>query len=212
MQPGVRAVVFDVVGTLVEPFPPVAEAYRDVGRHHGVERSVGELRARFRDAWQRQEVIDAADPTPYATSRARERERWKSVVADVFGGDPASDAIFQDLWDHFGRAGAWRALPEGTQLVGEAKRAGLVVALASNFDERLLEIARSVEPLVQADHVFASSEIGWRKPAVEFFRRIEERLGLGPADLMIVGDDPKLDIAAGRRAGWHVYPVGRQSL
>lgn len=207
MQPGVRAVVFDVVGTLVEPFPPVAEAYRDVGRRHGVERTVEDLRARFRDAWRRQEAIDAAAPTPYATSRARERERWKSIVTDVFGGDPESDAIFHELWDHFGRAGAWRAVPEGTRLVEEAKRAGLVVALASNFDERLLEIARSVEPLVRADHVFASSEIGWRKPAIEFFRRIEELLGLGPADLVIVGDDPELDIAAGRRAGWQAIGV-----
>lgn len=207
MQPGVRAVVFDVVGTLVEPFPSVAEAYRDAGRRHGLERSTEQIESRFRDAWRRQEAVDAAAVTPYATSRARERERWKSIVADVFGGDLAVDAIFHDLWGHFGRPGAWRALPEGTRLVGEAKRAGLVVALASNFDERLLGIARSVEPLVQADHVFASSEIGWRKPAIGFFRWIEERLALGPSEIMIVGDDPELDVAAGRRAGWQAIVV-----
>jgi putative hydrolase of the HAD superfamily len=55
--------------------------------------------------------------------------------------------------------------------------------------------------------VFASSEIGWRKPAAEFFRTVEQRLGCEPAEILLVGDDPDLDIAAGRLAGWHVLGV-----
>jgi putative hydrolase of the HAD superfamily len=81
------------------------------------------------------------------------------------------------------------------------------VALASNFDERLFEIARVVEPLTLADHVFASSELGWRKPAPEFFRAVEQRLGRQPEELVLVGDDPLLDIAAARNAGWQAVSV-----
>ena len=207
----VRAVVFDVVGTLVEPAPPVAEAYRLAAARHGIDRRAEEIAARFRDAWRVQETADATASIPFATTRGREQDRWRRIVAEVFDGHPAGEAIFRDLWDHFGRPDAWRSIPVGRRLVQRAIDAGLTVVLASNFDERLFTIADSVEPLSWADHVFASSEIGWRKPAIEFFRRIEERLGLAPSELMIVGDDPELDIAAGRRAGWHVHPVGRQS-
>lgn len=208
---GVQAVVFDVVGTLVEPAPPVAEAYRLAATRQGVDRGAEEIAGRFREAWREQERIDAVATTPFATSGARELDRWRRIVADVFDRHPASDAIFRDLWDHFGRPEAWRAIPAGGRLVRRAIDDGLTVVLASNFDERLFRIAEVVEPLAWADHVFASSELGWRKPAIAFFRRIEERLGLVPSQLLIVGDDPELDIAAGRRAGWHVHPVGRQS-
>ncbi|NDC54629.1 MAG: HAD family hydrolase [Planctomycetia bacterium] len=205
--PGVRAVVFDVVGTLVEPQPAVAVAYQRTALRHGVERGVAEIDGLFRAAWRRQEAIDAAAPRPYATDRARERERWRGIVHDVFAHAPAAPAIFTDLWEHFGRPDAWRPTRHGQALVRQALDAGLAVALASNFDERLLAIARRVEPLTLVPHVFASSELGWRKPAAEFFRAVERHLGCVPEELLLVGDDPELDLAAGRRAGWHVCGV-----
>jgi putative hydrolase of the HAD superfamily len=206
--PGVRIVVFDVVGTLVEPQPAVAVAYQRIAARHGVERSPEEIERLFKTAWRRQEAFDAAATPAHATSRRRERERWRSIVGDVFPGAAAAEAIFSDLWDHFGDPSAWRPLGHGSDLLRQALDAGATVALASNFDERLLAIADRVEPLSLARHVFASSEIGWRKPAPEFFRCIESRLDCCPHELVLVGDDPELDIAAGRRAGWHVLKVG----
>lgn len=205
--PGVRAVVFDVVGTLVEPHPSVAVAYQRAAARHGIERGVAEIDRLFRAAWRNQEAIDAVAATPFATDRAREHDRWRAIVLDVFSNAPAAPAIFTDLWEHFGRPSAWRPTGRGPALVRQAIHAGLTVALASNFDERLFAIAGHVEPLSLVPHVFASSELGWRKPAREFFRSVEGRLGCGPAELLLVGDDPELDLAAGRRAGWHVCGV-----
>lgn len=209
---GVRGVVFDVVHTLVEPAPPVAAAYREAGLRHGVDVERSAIQARFRTAWRRQELLDAAAAPAFATSRQREASRWRAIVADVFGeagADPAvGEAIFAELWEHFARPEAWRAIPAGRDLVRSARAAGLTVALASNFDERLFAIAASLEPLTLADHVFASSELGWRKPAVEFFRSVEMRLGMQPHELLLVGDDPELDIAAAGRAGWRARSVG----
>jgi putative hydrolase of the HAD superfamily len=203
----VKVVVFDVVGTLVEPWPRVSRAYAEAGRRHGVELVEDVIANRFATAWRRQEAIDAAATPAFATSRQREVERWRGIVDDVFEYAPASGAIFADLWDHFARTEAWRPLPEGVQLVEDVKRAGGEVALASNFDERLFEIARVLEPLMLADHVFASSELGWRKPASEFFREVERRLGRRPEELVLVGDDPLLDVAAARKAGWEARAI-----
>jgi putative hydrolase of the HAD superfamily len=202
-----KVVVFDVVGTLVEPWPRVSRAYADAGRRHGIELVEDVIAKRFAAAWRRQEAIDAAATPAFATSRQREVERWRGIVDDVFEHGPASGAIFADLWEHFARPAAWRPLSEGVQLVEDVKRAGGEVALASNFDERLFEIARVVEPLTLADHVFASSELGWRKPAPEFFREVERRLGRRPEELVLVGDDPLLDVAAARKAGWDARAI-----
>jgi len=205
---GVRAVVFDVVGTLVEPWPPVAVAYADVAARHGIATDTAAIAARFRAAWRRQEAVDAGSAPPFATSRSREAGRWRAIVADVFSAAPQSEAIFAELWDHFATPAAWRPLAAGSGLVRAARQAGATVVLASNFDERLLAIAPQIEPLSLAGHVFASSELGWRKPAPEFFREIEARLGCEPEELLLVGDDPELDIVAARRAGWRSLQIG----
>jgi putative hydrolase of the HAD superfamily len=206
--PGVRAAVFDVVHTLVEPAPAVAVAYHEAGLRHGVSLTPAVIRDRFAAAWKRQEALDAVAAKPFATSRGREADRWREIVTDVFEASPAGAAIFADLWGHFGRPDAWRPVPAGRDLVLAARAAGLPVVLASNFDERLLGLADALEPLTLADHVFASSELGWRKPSLEFFRAVEDRLGLRPDELILVGDDADLDIAAARRAGWHARPLG----
>jgi len=204
---GVRAVVFDVVHTLVEPWPSVAVAYHEAGLRHGVDLDPATIQARFRAAWRRQEEIDAGGSPPFATSRDREAERWRQIVAEVFSDAAATDDIFADLWDHFGRPESWRPVLVGSELALAVRRAGLPIVLASNFDERLLGLSAAVEPLTLADHVFASSELGWRKPAGEFFRAVAGRLGLEPGELLLVGDDPELDVAAARRAGWHARPL-----
>jgi putative hydrolase of the HAD superfamily len=204
---GIRAVVFDVVGTLVEPAPRVADAYAAAGQRQGVVVAPVEIDRRFRAAWRRQELLDAAATPPFATSGPREVARWRAIVGDVFADHPACDAIFADLWEHFGRPQAWRPVPAGVALARGVVEAGIDLVLASNFDERLFAIAAVVEPLTWARHVFASSEVGWRKPAGEFFRTVERRLGLTSRELVLVGDDPELDLAAGRRAGWHVRDV-----
>ena len=204
---GVDVVVFDVVGTLVEPSPSVAVAYQQAALRHGLTVDTSIIQQRFKAAWRRQEAIDAAAVPAFATSRGREAQRWQAIVDDVFEGAAPAAAIFADLWEHFGRVEAWQPLAHGRELVRLAIDAGVTVALASNFDERLLAIAERLEPLSWVPHVFASSEIGWRKPAPEFFRWIERRLGCGPAAVLLVGDDPELDVAAARRAGWRSLGV-----
>ena len=83
----------------------------------------------------------------------------------------------------------------------------MAAGVASNFDERLVPLAGQVEPLVGIDQVFASSELGWRKPAAGFFQAVEARLNRRPGELLLIGDDPRLDIAAARAAGWRSAAV-----
>lgn len=204
---GIHTVVFDVVGTLIEPAPSVARAYQIAGRRQGVELAEAEIARRFSRAWARQEEADAASIPAFATSRQREHDRWRLIVEEVFERAPESAEIFGELWEHFGRPAAWRPVPAGCRLLEAAREAGLDVAVASNFDERLKPLADLVEPLVGIDQVFASSELGWRKPAAEFFRAVERRLGRCPSDLLLIGDDPRLDLIAARAAGWRAVAV-----
>lgn len=101
-------------------------------------------------------------------------------MADVFAEAGEIEGIFADLWGHFGKPEFWQPVPAGRELVLAARAAGLPVVLASNFDERLLGLAAAVEPLTLAEHVFASSELGWRKPSPEFFGPLSAASGCDP--------------------------------
>ena len=205
---GVDTVVFDVVGTLLEPAPSVSEAYKKSAEKFGVSVPVGEIAQRFSIAWERQESLDAQNKPAFITHRRREYDRWRQIVFDVFEASPAADKIFDDLWIHFGKPSSWQPVDQGCRLLETVREFGIEVAVASNFDERLLELAKHVEPLNGIEKIFASSELGWRKPAPQFFQAVESRLQKEPESLLLIGDDPRLDIAAAKAAGWKSMRIG----
>ena len=106
-----RAILFDAVGTLIHPNPPVAAVYSAAGRRFGVEIDENELQLRFRAAFARQEAIDRQQHG-LKTSPQRERDRWREIVGEVFVGATltlqSQEDMFQALWDHFARPESWR--------------------------------------------------------------------------------------------------------
>ena len=205
---GVDTVVFDVVGTLLEPTPSVSEAYKNSAAKCGLSLSAREISRRFSVAWEKQEGLDAQNKPAFCTNRSREYERWQQIVCDVFEDSPAAGKIFEDLWIHFGKPSSWQPVEQGCHLLETVRESGIDVAVASNFDERLLPLAKHIEPLISIEKIFASSELGWRKPAPQFFQAVESRLQKEPDQLLLVGDDPRLDIAAANAAGWKSMQIG----
>ncbi len=49
--------------------------------------------------------------------------------------------------------------------------------------------------------IVISEEVGTQKPEPEFFRTCIERLGLDPAEVLVVGDSPSADISGAIRSG-----------
>ena len=79
MMDGIRAVVFDAVGTLLTPEPSAAEVYAEVGRRFGSRLDLPAIRARFRAAFAQEDERDRA--ASWRTDPAREERRWRAIVA-----------------------------------------------------------------------------------------------------------------------------------
>ncbi len=106
LTPAIRAVFFDAVGTLIMPDPPVAEIYAEVGRRHECDLPRNLISKRFRDVFRSESQKDAI--LGGSTSEAREFHRWRTIVESVFDRCESIDSIFNDLYAHFARPGAWR--------------------------------------------------------------------------------------------------------
>jgi putative hydrolase of the HAD superfamily len=78
---------------------------------------------------------------------------------------------------------------------------GHVLGLASNFDRRLRPLVEALPPLRPIKHVVISSEIGWRKPAANFYAEMCRQAGSPAQDILYVGDDFANDYEGARTAG-----------
>jgi putative hydrolase of the HAD superfamily len=203
MFSSVRAVVFDAVGTLIYADPPVAAAYCRAGQRHGSSLSANEIADRFGAAME-QHFGDEH------SNERMERQRWSRVVADVFVDLEDATPVFEELWHHFANHRHWAIYDDVFDVWNELESRGLVVAIASNFDQRLLDIASHLTPLDRARSIYVSSQLGYAKPHRKFFSAIEQSLQFAPPELLLVGDDRDKDYEGARRAGWNSLLLDRE--
>src|SRR5262245_53234572 len=183
---GTRAISFDAVGTLIHPDPPAPAVYAAAGRRYGSRLTEEAIAARFRAAFADEERRDQGRLT---TDERREEERWRQIVAAVLGVTDA-EACFRELWDHFARPGSWGPADGAGPVLAELARRGYVLGLASNYDARLRPVAAGLPELAPLARLVISSEVGWRKPAGEFFAAVVAAAGAAPDKVLYVGDDP----------------------
>lgn len=191
-------VFFDAVGTILHPEPPAPVVYASVGRHFGSQRNEADIAARFRAAFRRQEEDDYA--SGLRTDERREFARWRAIVREVLDDVTDTETCFQELYAHFARADAWRCLTETGEVLGALAERGHVLGIASNFDHRLRGLVENLSVLRPVHYLVISSEIGWRKPAPEFFQEMCRQAASPPEQVLYVGDDPINDYEGARAA------------
>ncbi len=195
----VKAIVYDAVGTLIHVTPSVAQIYADVGRRFGSRLEAKDVRQRFPIAFARQERLDAA--TGWRTDEERELRRWRDIVGEILDDVHDTDACFATLWDAFSAADAWTCDAPSAEVIAALRERGVVQAIASNFDGRLHGLLEGMPALRGLAPIVISSEVGWRKPAPQFFAHLLHLLKLPANHVLFVGDDRGNDYDAAMRAG-----------
>ena len=200
VPPGVRAVVFDAVGTLLFPDPGAPAIYAETARRHGLPLSPAAVRERFVAAYRREEEADAA--SGWATSEGRERDRWYRIVTQTLAGGSDPDACYRHLFDHFARPTAWKLAPDAPAVLGALHGRGLLLGLGSNYDDRLWPVLAGFPELdVLKGRVLISSVVGVRKPGAGFFLEAARAAGCAVSEVLFVGDDLGNDYEGATTAG-----------
>ncbi|MFD8787482.1 HAD family hydrolase [Kitasatospora sp. NPDC059599] len=132
-----------------------------------------------------QEAWDTRDLTP-------ELHRSAYTALTRAAAPPAGldvDALYES---HLAPA-SWRPYPDTAPVLHELRRRGVPVAVVSNigWDLRPVFRAHGLDELV--DSYVLSYEVGAQKPDPAIFETACARLGLAPADVLMVGDDRTCD-------------------
>ena len=193
----VKAVTFDVGGTLIEPWPSVGHAYAEVAQRHGVEVEPDVVTGQFVKAWQ------ARGDFAYT------KDAWATIVDQSFDGLTTtlpSRTFFDELYDEFATFKPWFIYPDVIASLAALKKRKMRMAVISNWDDRLRVLLESLELAHEFEVIIVSAEVGFTKPSPEIFRSAAEALQLPPEDILHVGDSEKEDhqgaLAAGFQSRW----------
>ncbi|QYY37385.1 HAD-IA family hydrolase [Ruficoccus sp. ZRK36] len=202
----IRAITFDVAGTLLDPHPSVGETYAAALALFGHHADSTELQRRFVRAFKQ---VNAGP-----RGGILNREGWSQIVELTFEGlcpPETLPELFEELWLGYARPTSWRMLPGVHEILGLLRERGYRLGILSNNDERLLGLLKALELDVYFDAVILSSVVGAGKPRREMFAAAEQALGVAPEHLLHIGDTPHEDIAGALNAGWRVVQVGKKS-
>jgi 2-haloacid dehalogenase len=192
----VKAVLFDVFGTVVDWRTGVAAAVRRFAGEHGLELDAGA----FADAWRSRYGPAMRRVTtgqrPFVSLDVLHRENLDGVLAD-FGLNPGR--FGPAALDELNRA--WHFLPpwpDSVPGITALKRGYIVGPLSNGNTSLLLDMAKAAG--LPWDVILGSDVSKAYKPAIEAYLRPAAVLGLEPGEIMLAAAH-EADLAAARQAG-----------
>lgn len=198
----IRAITFDVGGTLIEPWPSVGHVYAEVAASFGVgEISPQWLTSRFMSAWKAWADFDYT------------RESWFALVRQSFGEVAASlpAEYFPAVYDRFSDPDTWRIYDDVRPTLESLTRRGVQLGVISNWDERLRSLLERLELTSYFSSLVISCEVGATKPDARLFHQAAAELAVPPSELLHVGDSHAMDVLGANKSGatgWQVVRHG----
>ena len=186
----VRALFFDVGGTLMRPQPSVGAIYASVANRHGMTVTAEGMERAFRESWA------ALKQPGLTTSR---KDWWREVVFRTLGQE--NEPCFEELYQIFMHADAWQVFPDVEETLHEARSRGLHVGVISNWDERLRPLLDEMGLAHYFNSITISCEVGVEKPGEEIFRAALRTAGVSPTEAVHIGDSENEDVCGAEAAG-----------
>lgn len=211
-----KALFFDLVGTLVEPGSGIGDQYAGVARRHGVGLDAGAIEIAFAREMASTPAVQAWG-LPRAEAERAERGWWRDLVQRVFaaaGGDDLLrpgrfEPFFEDLYQRFTTGDAWRLYPDVLPTLDGLKARGLVTGLVTNYDSRIYRLVESLGLAPRLDSISIPATAGAPKPARAIFAHALRGHGLAPADAAHVGDSIGDDYEGALGAGLEAVLLDR---
>lgn len=203
---GIRAICFDLDGTLRYSRPTFAEAFFDIAARLGVPYTYESRRSAARWLfyyWAKSDEL----VSDRAVFGGQDEAFWSNharLFLVALGCTPpqAKDlapAASQRMTEEF-KPQDW-VPPDVPPTLQALKTAGFSLAVLSNRSKPYIEQLETLNLAGYFEFTLHAGEVGGWKPDVHIFQRAVERLGIQPSQSLYVGDNYYADVVGASRAG-----------
>ena len=202
-----RAILLDVLGTLVELEPPAPALRAEIERRVGID--VGEERASAAFAaeigYYLEHHLEGGDRKGLERLRDRCAEQiQRELDLPQLDHATAREAMLAAL--------RFRAFPDAVPLLEELRSRGLRVVAASNWDVSLPDGLEHTGLAPYLDGAVSSAVVGAAKPDPAVFLEALRVAGCDPGHALHVGDSPDGDVRGALGAGLSVALLDRYGI
>jgi HAD superfamily hydrolase (TIGR01549 family) len=203
---GIRAVCFDLDGTLRYSRPTFAEAFFNIAMRLGVSFDLETRRSASRWLlyyWAKSDEL-VSDREFFGGQNEAFWRNHARLCLEELGCTPGqardlAPEASQRMTDEF-KPQDW--VPPDVPLTLQAlKSAGFSLAVLSNRSKPYSEQLETLDLAGYFDFVLHAGEVGGWKPDVHIFQQAIERLGIQPSQSLYVGDNYYADVVGSSRAG-----------
>lgn len=204
MTAGVKAVLLDALGTLVELQPPAPRLQRLLGQagfQVSEERAAAGFAAEI--AYYLDHHLEGSDPERLERLRDRcAEEMRRALELPDLDHATARRAMLEAL--------EFRPYPDVLPALAELRERGLTLVIASNWDCSLPDWLGPAGITELVDGVVTSAEVGAPKPDPRLFERALAIAGAPPSEALHVGDNVANDLEGAAAAGVRAVLVQRE--
>ncbi len=208
---------FDLAGTLIEVKGGIGRQYAVIAAEFGVDADPNAVDRAFPTAFRAAGRMAFANPDA-AEVASLEKGFWKNVVRLVFEEAGAlaqfdSDEFeryFERLYEYFATAEGWVVHPDVIPALERLKRAGTIVGLITNFDQRVFPLAEALGLGPYIDSITIPALAGAAKPDRAIFDYALARHGVRASDAAQVGDSISDDVDGAHAAGMRAVLLDRK--
>ncbi|XP_068681795.1 haloacid dehalogenase-like hydrolase domain-containing protein 3 [Montipora foliosa] len=208
-----RLITFDACNTLFRVRGSPGELYSEVAWRFDVKLSPKALNESFKHAFGE---FYKSVPNFGAKGDKTAEKWWSGVVKQTFKSAGFDDEktvarISSTLYNEFSTSSYWQVYPETFDVLEHLRKKGYLLAVISNFDERLDTILEGLYLKSYFDLIVCSFNVGMCKPSPEIFKLVLSNFGMKAEEALHVGDNVELDYKPAVSLGFRSLIVDRFS-
>ncbi|OGI18898.1 MAG: hypothetical protein A3B68_06650 [Candidatus Melainabacteria bacterium RIFCSPHIGHO2_02_FULL_34_12] len=190
MNKDFKAVLFDLVGTLIYVKNSVGAIYSNVASSYGIKTDIKKLDYAFKSV-----IHQESQPTG---GEEAEKKWWKKIVNKTFGLagydlKEKSEEVFEAIFKEFTGKNAWGIYPDAIQTLKKCCETSLKLGLISNFDSRLEVILKELDLYKYFNCLSYSGKVRYSKPDPRIFQFALKELNILPEEALYIGDSLDID-------------------
>ena len=206
-QLAIKAVFFDIYGTIADFFPPKEEIQINVTEKFNITL----VKDKILDAYKLANNFLVKQNSIFPIRKMNDEQKlnffseYEKIIIDNSGSN-VDVALAKNIWVEITKQKYdLKIFPDLIQCINDLRDMGLILGLISNINMSGKKIAEKLGLSSYFNYVFTSEDLGCEKPNKMIFEKSLDIAKLSPSEVVFIGDQVESDILGAKNA--NILPI-----